>query len=87
MKPTELLKSIIREPYCWPGGYERAAVTTDGGVLCHKCCKEEYRNILHSTRGEYNDGWQVAGQLIIDECDGDVYCDHCNKNLTEVEDG
>lgn len=77
------LKSVIREPYAWPGGYERAVFTTDGGVICHTCCKENYRLMLHSTRGDYRDGWQVAGTFASGvDCDaGDNHCDHCNKDF------
>lgn len=80
-KNIETLKDIIRRPYTWPGGYERAAVTTDGGLLCHRCLKEEYHNVLHSTMHQYNDGWEVAGQVIVEEFDAPIYCDHCSSQL------
>lgn len=77
------LKEVIRTPFAFPGGYEKALLTTDGGVICHKCAKSEYSNILHSTRGEYSDGWQVSAIFLADECDGSVICDHCSTDLKD----
>ena len=82
---VELLKSIIRQPFAWPGGYERAALMNDGGIVCWKCCQDEYRNILDSTRNECRDGWQVIGQVVIgmDYDETGEYCAHCNKVFME----
>lgn len=79
-----LIKSIIRQPYAWPGGYERLAITDDGGILCHKCLKDEYHNVLHSTKFDYRDGWHVVGQATTAELDRPEYCDHCGRNITGV---
>ncbi len=57
---------IIREPYAWPEGYERIAITDDGGVLCHKCIKSELRQIARSHKG---DGWHVVRVDIVDNYD------------------
>ena len=38
---------IIREPYAWPGGYERIAITDDGAIICHDCVKSELRHIAN----------------------------------------
>jgi hypothetical protein len=72
------LKDVIRQPYAWPGGYEKVLVTDDGGLLCHKCAKAEYSNILHSTRGDYRDGWQITGAFCMADFDGSTECSHCN---------
>lgn len=87
---TLLLKSLIREPYAWPGGYERLAITSDGAMLCTKCLKDNFRNILHSTKYQYQDGWQVNGAayeaISTDCCDQECtsYCGHCNKMFGEI---
>jgi hypothetical protein len=60
---VNVLKSVIREPYAWPGGYERAVIANDGCLICHGCCKENFRLMVHSTKGDYRDGWQVMGAL------------------------
>ena len=70
---------IIREPYAWPGRYEKIAFTDDGGVLCHKCVKSELRHIARSYKG---DGWQVVDCDIVENYDeAPLYCDHCGKLL------
>ena len=70
---------IIREPYAWPGGYERIAITDDGGVLCHKCVKSELHQIARSYKG---DGWRIVRVDIAENFDDPIYCDHCGKLLT-----
>ena len=73
---------IIREPYAWPGGYEKIAITDDGGVLCHKCVKSELRQIATSYTG---DGWRIVRVDIAENFDDPIYCDHCGKLLTEED--
>lgn len=81
---VNVLKSVIREPYAWPGGYERAVIANDGCLICHGCCKENFRLMVHSTKGDYRDGWQVMGALTIG-CDIDPedaeYCANCNREF------
>ena len=70
---------IIREPYAWPGGYERIAITDDGAILCHACVKSELRQIATSYKG---DGWHVVAADIVENCDENpLYCDHCGRLL------
>lgn len=79
---TIILKSLIREPYAWPGGYERFAITTDGAILCPYCLKKEFHTVMHSTKYQYRDGWEVAGCGYIGDYDDEmITCDHCNRNL------
>jgi len=73
------LKEAIRHPYAWPGGYEKSAVMDDGATLCMKCCKENFSNIVDSTKRNIRDGWQFAGVDIIWE--GDCQCEQCGKSL------
>ncbi len=76
------LKDVIRHPYAWPGGYERVLVTTDGGLICNKCAREEYYSMLHSTRGGYNDGWAVEGSAVVYSDEEEFCnCDHCGKEV------
>lgn len=78
---VNILKDIVRNPFAWPGGYEKALLMDDGGVVCRVCAKSEYGNILHSTRGEYNDGWDVRGSFLVEHVDNETQCDHCNKEI------
>ena len=71
---------IIRQPYTFPGCYEKIAITDDGGVLCHKCVKSELRQIARSYKG---DGWRVAGVDIVESYNGaPLHCDNCGKWLS-----
>ena len=75
------VKGLIREPCAWPGGYKRIAITDDGGVLCHKCVKENYETIINSFP---EDGWHVSGIDTVEYYDEEpVYCDNCGKYLNE----
>ena len=70
---------IIREPYAFPGSYEKIAITDDGAILCHACVKSELRQIATSYTG---DGWHVAGVDIVENHDeGTLYCNHCERLL------
>ena len=70
---------IIREPFTFPGSYEKIAITDDGGVLCHKCVKSELRQIARSYE---RDGWHVVATDITENYDEEpLYCDHCGNLL------
>ena len=66
---------IIREPYAWPGGYERIAITDDGAIICHDCVKSELRHIAS--------GYKLVVRVdIVENFDTTpLYCDHCGKLL------
>ena len=76
---AKILKDVVREPYAWPGGYEKFAIANDGGVLCHECCKKYFKTIMHSTLFEYKDGWDVVGVECMANVDGSLYCDNCSR--------
>ena len=82
---TKTLKPLLRRPYAWPGMYEYIFLTSDGGLLCHKCIKEEFKSVVWSMKNKVNDGWRVVGYDIeVNYDDGDFCnCDHCNKSFTE----
>ena len=75
--PVDIAKYFIRYPYAWPGGYPRVAIADDCGVLCVKCCKDNFREIASS---EPHDGWHLEG-LYINYQDNGMYCDHCGDNI------
>jgi len=80
MKPAEQVKNLIRQPFAFPGGYPKFAITSDGDALCHECCQFEFRNIITSIRQDLNDGWQVVGVDINWE-DPLLFCGHCNQRI------
>jgi hypothetical protein len=89
-KGRELLVSILKQPFAWPGGYERLLVTTDGALLCSQCCKKEATRIMSDCRDGYCTGWLPAGAtyeaVSADCCTDDLqsYCDHCNRVFGEL---
>lgn len=81
------LRASIRNPYAWPGGYEMIFWTEDGGCLCHRCVRDNYRLIAEERRN-YGSGWRVLYATLDceEETDGyDLTCDQCNKVLVQHE--
>jgi hypothetical protein len=76
-KSLRLADTLVREPFAWPGGYPRFAITSDGGCLCKHCCKTE-RGLIGTTTG--SDGWNVVFVAVNWE-DGDLACDNCNEEI------
>lgn len=76
-KSLKLADQLAENPFAWPGGYPMFALTGDGAVLCHKCCKTE-RETIGTTTG--NDGWCVVG-LDINWEDEHLFCDHCSGQI------
>ena len=79
-RPTEVLKSVARHPFAWPGGYARRLVLDDGATLCRECVKTEYRSLYRSTRDGDKDGWSVAGEYIFWEGVAEQ-CVHCGATI------
>ena len=71
---------IIRNPFVWPGGYEKIAVMNDGEVLCKDCVKE---NMALIARADEGDEWHIARIDIAENCDGPLYCAICDKVIKE----
>lgn len=92
IKAREMLVSVLKHPYAWPGGYERLIVTADGGLLCCKCVKKEASRIMSAIRDGYPDDkqWLPAGTtyeaISPDCCDEEhkLNCDHCGKEIGEL---
>lgn len=78
---AKLVKDIVRNPYAFPGGYEKLAITGDGACLCSACITANFKNALHSTLFGYRDGWDVQAVDLTCNSDGPITCDHCSKEL------
>ena len=74
------LRRQIRQPYAWPGGYPRFAITDDGAPLCFACLRSEYRQISCAVRHKLSDGWRVVAFHINWE-DAELHCDHCGNRI------
>jgi len=71
---------IARVQFAFPGGYELIAITGDGGLLCSRCVRDNYKLILRSTYDGYEKQWVVNN--VITECElENNHCDHCYKPL------
>ena len=66
---------LVAEPYAWPGGYPRFAITRDGAAIC-KACVSDNREAIGTTTG--GDGWCVDA-LDVNWEDPHLYCDHCGE--------
>lgn len=75
----EQVKQAIRSPHAWPGGYPVYTILSDGEVLCPKCARAEFKQIVRATREKLRDGWRAAGVEILWE--GEEYCAHCGEEL------
>ena len=82
LEVSKLKEEIRSGEFAWPGGYQRAAIISDGGVMCFDCLKTEFKSIIRSmmdhTKGYPLDGWEVEGITVLWEGPDD-YCCHCNK--------
>jgi hypothetical protein len=77
---TAHVKSFIRQPYAWPGGYPLFAVAADGGCLCKSCVKDNAKLVIQNTRQETQKDWAVVAVDVKWE-DESLVCDHCGKQI------
>lgn len=77
---VEKVKSFIRQPYAWPGGYPLFGIFGDGEALCKDCAKTEYKVILSDTLQGFGASFQVVAVDVNWE-DNDLYCAHCNSKI------
>ena len=88
------LKNMIREPFAWPGGYEKISIMSDGCFLCKHCVKDNFSLILSATKEEDRfGGWNLDSILLDCELEPREWieenleeysldqCAHCNKVL------
>jgi hypothetical protein len=82
-KSLKLADSLARSPYSSFGCYPSFAITSDGGALCHRCCKAE-REAIGTTTG--TDGWCVVA-IDANWEDPDLFCDHCGDRIESAYGG
>lgn len=82
-KLRNMLVEMIREPFAWPGGYEKVLILADGAVLCRECCRKEARRIMSDIRDGYDTGWLPAGISTVELLDGEpVQCGNCDREIS-----
>ena len=74
---TDHLDEVRDNPYAWPGGYPKYAITDDGGCICAKCAKDEYERLACADPG---DGFYITA-LDINWEDTELTCDHCSDRI------
>ena len=80
------LKAAIRAgEFAWPGVYQLAFITSDGGLICFACAKNNFRSIVWSIKHKVDDGWRILACDTIEETEHDVHCDNCYKVIFEGE--
>jgi hypothetical protein len=84
--PRDAALYVMRHQYAWPGGYHLMIITSDGGLICGKCAKDNARQILESTRDDSGDGWQATALFNTCESDGPDVCDNCNADCNPYTD-
>ena len=74
------VKTFIRQPYAWPGGYPLFLVLQDDAALCHDCTADNFRHIAQDVFDNVNTGWRPYRPEVNYE-DADLYCDHCGERI------
>ena len=81
---TREIKTAIRNPYAFPGGYALTLIMEDGETLCLDCARAEFRQIVQAAkdaeRGSTGGGWRAVGVDIHWE-GPPLFCAHCNREL------
>jgi hypothetical protein len=78
MNKIELAKAY-KAPYVWPGGYPVHLVLADGELLCRRCFRSEYRQLVWDLDNKCNTGWLPVGTDVLYE--GPAYCAYCSDKL------
>lgn len=91
----ELIDDVIKNPYAWPGGYLRIGITSDGGILCPNCIKNNKKLIIDSISSNADDGWRIEAIGILHhtfETEWNMateeyfpeYCENCGQDINEM---
>lgn len=78
---TTELRTAIRHPYAWPGGYQTVIVMSDGEIICHECARENYRLLSKSLKERSNDGWRPCAWELFLEGEDETCC-NCGKQIS-----
>lgn len=79
---TQIIKDNSGEVpfYVFPGGYQISYLMADGGIICHKCAKDNRDLILESELEGWDKQWIVADLFIHEEGES-IICDNCNCEI------
>lgn len=65
------------EAYAWPGGYDIAYYTEDGGTLCPFCANDN--------RDVDDPQWNVIAFDVTDSWEDSEACDHCARPIGNLD--
>ena len=74
--PIEIAEMIRENPFCFPGGYEKVAITNDGSCICRKCLWSHREEIKNSTP---NDGFFIVEAIV--NWEGQKWCGVCSEEI------
>ena len=74
------IKTTIRNPYAWPGGYPLYFITADGAALSIKAARDNFKAIVWAWMNDANDGWLIEAYDVNWE-DSDLTCDHTGEKI------
>lgn len=75
------VRSFIREPYAWPGGYPKILLLRDGELLCAKCAGKNYRLIAEAARHPGSNAcWEPVGLDLFMEGPS-ANCSNCGDEI------
>lgn len=74
-----IAQEFVEQPYAWPGGYPRYAITRDYGCLCKKCVKDELALIAAADEDDDVQWGLVATEVNWE--DDTLRCDHCGERI------
>jgi hypothetical protein len=80
---AEKFLTDLKEPFAWPGVYQRTFTMADGEPLCYECAEKEKNLIIDAIIDGNDDQWQVIGCEIYYE-GPDFECCNCGKIMQTV---
>lgn len=77
------LKACLRAgDYAWPGGYQLAYITADGGLLHPDTVRAELSQIVDAIwTNDRSSGWRIVGMTGEHEMDFPAYCYHTGRKI------
>lgn len=73
------LKHAYKNPYVHPGCYPNYMIMADGGTLCRKCIRDEYRELVEALKDGAEKQWLPV--YFETNWESEIYCDHCNEQI------
>lgn len=80
MYHAEKFLTDLKEPYTWPGGYQRVFTMSNGELLCFACAEKEKNQIIDAILEGWDSQWIPTDCNVIWE--GPKYqCCNCDKEM------